>query len=59
MNRAARAATTAVFFFRTFYSEVSLHQQIRRWFRIALWVGPLLALGAGVCAVADLARERS
>lgn len=48
MKRAARAATTATRF-ATPYSEVSLHQQIRRWFRIVLWIGPLLALGAGVC----------
>jgi YVTN family beta-propeller protein len=29
--------------------EVFLHRQIRRWFRIALWIGPLLVLGTGVC----------
>ena len=28
-----------------------MHQPIRRWFRIALWVVPFLALGAGVCAL--------
>jgi YVTN family beta-propeller protein len=31
--------------------EVVVHQQIRRWFRIALWIGPLLALGAAVCGL--------
>jgi YVTN family beta-propeller protein len=28
-----------------------VHQQIRRWFRIALWTGPLVALGAAVCGL--------
>jgi YVTN family beta-propeller protein len=26
-----------------------LHRQIRRWFRVALWIGPFLALGVGIC----------
>ena len=33
------------------FVEVVLHQPIRRWFRIALWVVPFLALGAGVCTL--------
>ncbi len=37
--------------FRSFDSEVFLHRQIYRWFRIALWSIPLVAIGVGVCAL--------